>query len=94
MVRWRIETKFTALGGQDPEDLPYDVIAPLEEQFRQSVRVSLGNLQVSTKSQEWRPLNNAPPLPSVGSQRRIGIEEICLCQCEADVPANSSDSCG
>ena len=61
MVRWRIETKFTALGGQDPEDLPYDVIvAPLEEQFRQSVRASLGNLQVSTKSQEPRAKSQEP----------------------------------
>ena len=66
-----LQTKFTAVGGQDPEDVPYDVGAPLEEQVRQSVRASLRNLQVSNRGR--RPLKQctAPPPPSI-SQRRIG----------------------
>jgi diketogulonate reductase-like aldo/keto reductase len=40
-----LQTKFTPLSGQDPNDVPYDVEAPLEEQVRQSVARSLLNLQ-------------------------------------------------
>lgn len=44
-----LQTKFTAVRGQDPQTVPYDAGATLEEQVRQSVRVSLRNLQVSGK---------------------------------------------
>jgi diketogulonate reductase-like aldo/keto reductase/Kef-type K+ transport system membrane component KefB len=39
-----IQTKFTPLAGQDPNRLPYDPKAPLEEQIRTSFATSLQNL--------------------------------------------------
>ena len=40
-----LQTKFTDLPGQDPKNLPYDPSAPIEEQVRTSLEVSLKNLQ-------------------------------------------------
>jgi diketogulonate reductase-like aldo/keto reductase len=40
-----LQTKFTSLSGQDPDQVPYDRKAPLPEQVAQSVAVSLVNLQ-------------------------------------------------
>eukprot|EP00571_Detonula_confervacea_P011555 CAMPEP_0172307070 /NCGR_PEP_ID=MMETSP1058-20130122/8000_1 /TAXON_ID=83371 /ORGANISM="Detonula confervacea, Strain CCMP 353" /LENGTH=378 /DNA_ID=CAMNT_0013019141 /DNA_START=76 /DNA_END=1212 /DNA_ORIENTATION=- len=40
-----LQTKFTAVGGQDPNNLPYMADASLEDQVRQSVHTSLRNLQ-------------------------------------------------
>jgi len=40
-----LQTKFTAVGGQDRNNLPYDVNAIVEDQVRQSVATSLRNLQ-------------------------------------------------
>jgi len=40
-----IQTKFTPLGGQDPETIPYDKDAPLFEQVLQSFEVSKRNLK-------------------------------------------------
>ncbi len=40
-----LQTKFTPLSGQDPEQLPYDRNAPLPHQVAQSVARSLMNLQ-------------------------------------------------
>jgi diketogulonate reductase-like aldo/keto reductase len=42
-----VQTKFTALSGQDPRRLPYDVDAPLRDQVAQSFTVSLRNLQTN-----------------------------------------------
>lgn len=39
-----LQTKFTPLRGQDPEDVPYDPAAPLAEQVRQSFAASCANL--------------------------------------------------
>jgi diketogulonate reductase-like aldo/keto reductase len=39
-----LQTKFTPLSGQDPARIPYDPKAPLAEQVRQSLAVSLRNL--------------------------------------------------
>jgi diketogulonate reductase-like aldo/keto reductase len=39
-----LQTKFTSLSGQDPARIPYDPKAPLEQQVRQSLAVSLRNL--------------------------------------------------
>jgi diketogulonate reductase-like aldo/keto reductase len=39
-----LQTKFTPLSGQDPARIPYDPKAPLVEQVRQSLAVSLRNL--------------------------------------------------
>lgn len=40
-----IQTKFTPLPGQDPNNTPYDKSAPLEKQIEQSLQSSLTNLQ-------------------------------------------------
>jgi len=40
-----LQTKFTQLEGQDPNNVPYDVHSPLEEQVRQSFAKSLQNLR-------------------------------------------------
>ena len=40
-----LQTKFTLPGGQDLNNIPYDVNAPLEEQVRQSFAKSLQNLR-------------------------------------------------
>ena len=41
-----LQTKFTPLPGQDPNRIPYDPEALIEEQIRQSLTVSLKNLKV------------------------------------------------
>jgi len=40
-----IQTKFTAISGQDPNNIPYDPKAPLAEQVKQSFEKSLQNLR-------------------------------------------------
>jgi len=40
-----VQTKYTSLDGQDPERVPYDKDASLEDRVRQSVAKSLENLQ-------------------------------------------------
>lgn len=42
-----IQTKFTSINGQDPDDLPYDPNAPLQEQVHTSVASSLRNFTFS-----------------------------------------------
>lgn len=42
-----LQTKFTPIGGQDPQRVPYDPRASLPEQVRQSCTASLRNLQVA-----------------------------------------------
>lgn len=42
-----IQTKFTPLGGQDPNNTPYDKSAPLKEQVEQSFEATKRNLQSS-----------------------------------------------
>lgn len=42
-----LQTKFTPLSGQDPQKIPYDAMADLAEQVRQSFQASLVNLQTS-----------------------------------------------
>ncbi|KAK8133949.1 NADP-dependent oxidoreductase domain-containing protein [Apiospora sp. TS-2023a] len=41
-----LQTKFTSIHGQDPDGLPYDPRAPIEEQVRASVASSLENLAI------------------------------------------------
>ncbi|KAL7541559.1 hypothetical protein ACHAXR_011592 [Thalassiosira sp. AJA248-18] len=41
-----LQTKFTAMDGQDKTNVPYDVYAELEAQVRQSVQASLTNLKI------------------------------------------------
>ncbi|KAL7537240.1 hypothetical protein ACHAXR_007683 [Thalassiosira sp. AJA248-18] len=40
-----IQTKFSGLGAHDPNNVPYDKDAPLEDRVRQSLKKSLENLQ-------------------------------------------------
>jgi diketogulonate reductase-like aldo/keto reductase len=40
-----LQTKFTSLSGQDPDRIPYDPAAPLEQQVAQSFAASLSNLR-------------------------------------------------
>jgi len=40
-----VQTKFTPMSGQDPENVPYDPKAPLGEQVKQSITKSLSNLR-------------------------------------------------
>ncbi|KAL7467825.1 hypothetical protein ACHAXS_008063 [Conticribra weissflogii] len=40
-----IQTKFSGLGAHDPNNVPYDVNAPLEERVKQSLTKSLENLR-------------------------------------------------
>lgn len=40
-----LQTKFTAIRGQDPNNIPYDPALPLREQILQSFQVSLTNLK-------------------------------------------------
>ncbi|WP_136807380.1 aldo/keto reductase family protein [Desulfosediminicola flagellatus] len=42
-----LQTKYTAIDGQDPKSVPYTVNASVTEQVNQSVEVSLKNLQTS-----------------------------------------------
>lgn len=40
-----LQTKFTPLNGQDPQQIPYDPKADLDQQVEQSIQTSLRNLQ-------------------------------------------------
>ncbi len=40
-----LQTKFTPIGGQDPNNIPYDSSKPIDEQARESLEVSLKNLK-------------------------------------------------
>ena len=42
-----LQTKFTSLSGQDPDNVPYDKDAALTDQVRQSLAASLRNLKTS-----------------------------------------------
>jgi diketogulonate reductase-like aldo/keto reductase len=80
-----LQTKFTALSGQDPARIPYDPQAPLAEQVRQSFAVSLRNLGTdyldclvlhsplpsATQTLEvWRTMES---LAEAGAVRQLGI---------------------
>ena len=40
-----LQTKFTPIGGQDPERIPYDKDKPIDQQAEESLQVSLKNLK-------------------------------------------------
>jgi diketogulonate reductase-like aldo/keto reductase len=80
-----LQTKFTSVSGQDPQQIPYDPKAPLQEQVAQSCAMSLRNLQtdyldalilhspMSTPKQTevvWRVFES---LVDAGTVRQIGI---------------------
>ena len=84
-----LQTKFTPLAGQDAtQPLPYDPVAPLTEQVRQSCATSLGNLRTeyldsvvvhsplpshADNMQVWRALEG---LVDEGRIRAIGLANI------------------
>jgi diketogulonate reductase-like aldo/keto reductase len=39
-----LQTKYTSYSGQDPNNVPYDHTAPIQEQIQQSLQISLKNL--------------------------------------------------
>lgn len=80
-----LQTKFTALDGQDPNRIPYDANASISEQVRQSYQASLKNLQttyldclvlhspLSTQQltfEVWRAMET---LVAEGGVRQLGI---------------------
>lgn len=62
-----LQTKFTPISGQDPNRLPYDADAQLEEQVDQSVATSLRNLK--TDYIDCLVLHS--PLPTHGDTMRV-----------------------
>lgn len=80
-----LQTKFTSFSGQDPNNVPYDRNAPLEEQITTSLQVSLKNLHtdyldslvmhspmgtVEETMQAWRVFES---FVDEGKVRRIGM---------------------
>lgn len=62
-----LQTKFTPDKGQDPEKIPYNRSAPLEDQVRASLAMSLKNLQTEYVDS----LVMHSPLPSVDATMRV-----------------------
>ena len=54
-----LQTKFTSINGQDPNNIPYDPSKPLPEQILESFRISKTNLKTdyldSLVLHQWRP---------------------------------------
>jgi len=80
-----LQTKFTSLSGQDPNKIPYDKEAPVEDQCKQSLVVSLENLKtdyldslvmhspentVEATMKVWRVMES---FVDEGKVRRLGI---------------------
>ncbi|KAI1633942.1 NADP-dependent oxidoreductase domain-containing protein [Biscogniauxia mediterranea] len=62
-----IQTKFTSVSGQDPDNMPYDPKAPLEDQVHASVASSLRNFTFGSPEEAYidslvlhSPLNTLP----------------------------------
>jgi diketogulonate reductase-like aldo/keto reductase len=80
-----LQTKFTSISGQDPQRIPYDPKAPLDEQVAQSFAASLRNLQTDyldclilhsplpTMQQTWSVWRAFEQLVDSGHVRRLGI---------------------
>lgn len=45
---WQVQTKFSPVGAQDPNNMPYDANASVTEQVHASIKSSLHNLRPST----------------------------------------------
>jgi diketogulonate reductase-like aldo/keto reductase len=80
-----VQTKFTPLPGQDPQQIPYDKNAPLEVQIAQSFEISKKNLQTdyidslvlhsplaphNLLMQAWRAME---AIQEAGGARQLGI---------------------
>ena len=80
-----LQTKFTPLAGQDPNRVPYDASAPLEEQVKQSVAASLSNLRTTyidclvlhsplpSHAETMRAWRAMEAFVEAGTVRRLGI---------------------
>ncbi|MBY6243229.1 aldo/keto reductase [Methylosinus sp. Sm6] len=83
-----LQTKFTPLPGQDPENVPYDAAADIGRQVRQSFEASLRNLRVDRLDglvlhspyaedkdtlEAWRAMES---LCEQGGVRQLGISNI------------------
>jgi diketogulonate reductase-like aldo/keto reductase len=83
-----LQTKFTPISGQDPEDIPYDPKAGLAEQVRQSHRASLRNqgvdyldclvlhspyADVASTLEVWQAMES---LCAEGGVRQLGVSNI------------------
>lgn len=83
-----LQTKFTPYDGQDPNNVPYDHHAPLEDQVQQSLKVSLKNLHTTyldslvlhsplgTMEDTLRVWRVMESFVDEGKVRRIGISNI------------------
>jgi diketogulonate reductase-like aldo/keto reductase len=80
-----LQTKFTSVDGQDPNLIPYDRDAPIEDQVRQSLEVSLSNLKTTyldslvlhspfpTMEDTMRAWRTMEGFVDAGKVRRLGI---------------------
>jgi diketogulonate reductase-like aldo/keto reductase len=90
-----LQTKFTPLSGQDPQQIPYDPMAPLAEQVAQSFKTSTRNLQTdyvdclilhsalpdrSQMTQVWSAMER---IFQAGGARQLGISN-CYSQGSLD----------
>jgi diketogulonate reductase-like aldo/keto reductase len=62
-----LQTKFTPDKGQDPDKIPYNRSAPIEDQVQQSLAMSLGNL----RTEYVDSLVMHSPLPSMEDTMRV-----------------------
>lgn len=61
-----IQTKFTSIHGQDPNNIPYNAKASLAEQVRQSIETSLRNFMISNDEEPYLDsLVLHSPMPSM-----------------------------
>ena len=65
-----LQTKFTSLSGQDPNDIPYDATASLEAQVAESLHVSLKNLQ-TTYLDSWVMHSPMPTMEETTTVYRV-----------------------
>ncbi|KAK5949698.1 hypothetical protein OHC33_009295 [Knufia fluminis] len=66
-----IQTKYTSIGGQDPNNIPYNPKASLTEQVQQSVATSLRNFTVNNEQPYLDALILHSPMPTMGQTLEI-----------------------
>ena len=80
-----LQTKFSGLGAHDPNDVPYDAHAPLEERVRQSLAKSLDNLRTTyldswvmhgpedSWDDHWKVWRTMEAAVDAGTVRQLGV---------------------